>query len=906
MKFLQNLPIRIKVLLAPLLLVLGLVILAVLGIFGLGQQYASLEAIHHGTLVHLRAIDDFVLLSEQVQSDVFQISVLQSMDLPVERILPVQARLETRLNDLNILYGQMLINWDLDQAEKEHLTQIKTPLDTFYRQSGQAARVVIDDPALGVMLVRSTAVAFEALRVDLDALRAYEETRISQTEQATQQRTQTITSWITLVAVGITLTGIGATMIISTHLIIRPISAMTGAMTRLADGDLAISVVEQGREDEIGAMARAVEVFRQNAIDKARVEQALRESEQKLRNIVEYSTNMFFSHTPEHVLTYLSPQVKELLGYEPVEAMMCWTTLATDHPVNLRGLEIAQKAIDTGQAQPPYELELQHKQGHAVWVEVREAPLVADGKTVSIVGSVTNITERKQAEDQLRENEQLLRTIAENYPHSYISIVEQDLTIGFTSGQEFRNQNLDPEQFVGLSLEQVFGEQTPVVREHYLKTFAGQEQSFELFANNQYQLYRSVPLYTEDGTISRILSVVENITERKQAEEKIRAHNAFLDSVMEQSPFAMWIADATGTISRTNRTLRESLHLTDEQILNRYNILQDGNMNEQGVMPQVRAVFEQRKPARFSIPWMASEVGHGDFAGGRDLWIDVAMFPILDSAGQIANVVCQWADITERVQAENELRVYRDQLENLVAERTRALEEAQEQIIRQERLSVLGQLSGSIAHELRTPLGAIKNAVYLLNIILETTDAQTQETLDILANQIKSSEQIIDNLLDFARTRQPQTQPVNLNQAMTEALSRLNVPEGVRVRQDLADLPTVSADPGQLGQILGNLMLNAIQAMPKGGRLTLRTYLAQPERVTIAITDTGVGIPPENRQRLFEPLFTTKSKGIGLGLALVKMLVDGHGGSIDVQSEVGKGTTFTVSLPVHANPDAEM
>ena len=256
------------------------------------------------------------------------------------------------------------------------------------------------------------------------------------------------------------------------------------------------------------------------------------------------------------------------------------------------------------------------------------------------------------------------------------------------------------------------------------------------------------------------------------------------------------------------------------------------------------------------------------------------------------------AEIAQRKQAEDTLQTYSEQLEAMVTERTRALEEAQKQLVHQERLSVLGQLSGSIAHELRTPLGAIKNAVYLLTMVLENPDANACAALDIMAQQTKISEQIIDNLLDFARTREPHKQAVKINQIVKHSLLGIAVPENVIVQHELADLPPVSADPDQLEQIFSNLIRNAVQAMPGGGQLVIKTAARGAEWVTIAVIDTGVGIPPENRARLFEPLFTTKAKGIGLGLALVKMLVEAHGGSIEVQSVVGEGSTFTVVLPV--------
>lgn len=132
------------------------------------------------------------------------------------------------------------------------------------------------------------------------------------------------------------------------------------------------------------------------------------------------------------------------------------------------------------------------------------------------------IQERKQAEKASKENVALLHTVAENYPNSFVSIIEKDLTIGFTSGQEFKKQNLDPAQFVGLTLEQVFGEYAPIVRDHYRMTFDGAETQFELFINNQYQYYRTVPLINTDGKINKIMVVVENITERKKTEETLR------------------------------------------------------------------------------------------------------------------------------------------------------------------------------------------------------------------------------------------------------------------------------------------------------------------------------------------------------------------------------------------------
>jgi len=141
-----------------------------------------------------------------------------------------------------------------------------------------------------------------------------------------------------------------------------------------------------------------------------------------------------------------------------------------------------------------------------------------------------------------------------------------------------------------------------------------------------------------------------------EAEEEGRAVVSLPDDAMEHSPFAMWISDSRGTVVRTNRTLRQTLNLTDDKIVGKYNVLEDVNLVEQGVMCQVRAVFEERKHARFSIPWPGAKAGAPDLEGAPDLWMDVSIFPIVDKGGGLRNVVCQWVDITQQKRVEQALK----------------------------------------------------------------------------------------------------------------------------------------------------------------------------------------------------------------------------------------------------------
>ena len=161
-------------------------------------------------------------------------------------------------------------------------------------------------------------------------------------------------------------------------------------------------------------------------------------------------------------------------------------------------------------------------EGETIWSQIICAPIRDEaGNTTAVLETVIPITTLKKAEKSLHESEKLLRIIAENYPKSFISIIEKDMTVGFTSGQEFKKQGLDPESFVGLTIEEVFGEKTSFIKSHYEKAFRGEEVSFEVFLNDQYQEYNVVPLFNENGDIDRILSVVRNISDRKHAEQKL-------------------------------------------------------------------------------------------------------------------------------------------------------------------------------------------------------------------------------------------------------------------------------------------------------------------------------------------------------------------------------------------------
>ena len=263
----------------------------------------------------------------------------------------------------------------------------------------------------------------------------------------------------------------------------------------------------------------------------------------------------------------------------------------------------------------------------------------------------------------------------------------------------------------------------------------------------------------------------------------------------------------------------------------------------------------------------------------------------------------------ERARAEVALRKHMEQevlklnasLEERVAERTHELQEAQEKILRQEKLAILGQMAGSVGHELRNPLGVINSSIYYLRLVLPDANEKIKKHLDMIENQVHVSDKIIGDLLGFARVTSVKRETVVVSDLVKRVLERFPVPATITLALEIPDsLPRVVVDPLQMEQVLGNLVTNGCQAMPEGGKLTVSAN-HQEEMVAIAVRDSGSGITPENMQKLFEPLFTTKAGGIGLGLAVSKKLAEANGGRIEVESEAGKGSTFRLVLPVSSS-----
>ena len=285
---------------------------------------------------------------------------------------------------------------------------------------------------------------------------------------------------------------------------------------------------------------------------------------------------------------------------------------------------------------------------------------------------------------------------------------------------------------------------------------------------------------------------------------------------------------------------------------------------------------------------------------GQVLWADLSSSVRREVPGKPQYLMSAVVDITERKRGEAEIRQLNATLEQRVETRTRDLQLAQEQLVRQEKLAVLGQLAGGVGHELRNPLGVISNSIYYLKLVQPDANKKVRQHHAMIENEVHNATRIVGDLLDYARLSSAERKPLSVAGLVRQTLDRFHIQSGVELSLDLPeDLPQVYADGLHIQQVLGNLITNACQAMPEGGRLAISSG-RENDQVWIAVKDTGIGIQPENMPKLFEPLFTTKTTGIGLGLAVSKKLVEANGGRFEVQSEPGQGSTFRLYLPAES------
>ena len=520
-------------------------------------------------------------------------------------------------------------------------------------------------------------------------------------------------------------------------------------------------------------------------------------------------------------------------------------------------------------------------------VEIHAYPVLDDhGKVIQVIEYGLDITERRQAEKALRESERKYKDLFDNSPEIICTL---DLQGNFTAVNEYGKSLIgySSEEFRGMSFRRIVDPEYLSVADtnfrKHVEEGVRQIGPYELLVRTKgldtAWIEVDTRILTKEGKRVGVHASARNITDRKRAE----ADRYLLVTAIEQAGEIIFITDSSGTIEYVNPAFEQTTGYTRQEVV--------------GSNPRFLQSGKHDKAFYVSL-WetiSSGNIWHGHFINkkkdGTLYEEEATISPVMDPRGRITNYVAVKRDVTDRLSL-------------------------QQQLLQAQKMEAVGTLAGGIAHD-------FNNLLQLINLCAETallrmTQRDTGYTeLQEINRTVRSASELTQGLLTFSRRAESKLRPVDLNKELKSVAKMLvrMLPKMIEIKMSLGEpISTIHADPAQLQQVVINLAVNARDAMPNGGKLLIATRLIHLDdeycrahigtspgnHVLLTISDNGTGMDEETSKHIFDPFFTTKEKGqgTGLGLAIVFGIVKNHGGAIRCSSEVGRGTTFLIYLPV--------
>jgi len=654
--------------------------------------------------------------------------------------------------------------------------------------------------------------------------------------------------------------------------------------------------------------------------DRVLAQESLKQNEEQLRNIFENSTNLFYSHTIDHKLIYLSPQVKDILGYSAEEAMIKWTEFSSNNPINEIGFQNTIRAIETGEAQEPYELELLHKTGRKVFVEVREAPVVENGKTTAIVGALTDITERKNSEREISMLAHALRSI-----NDLVTITDLKNNILFANEAFLKAIKYDLKEIIGKNTSIFGSEKNPKdIHEKILKsTFNGGWQG-ELWNKRkdgtEFPIYLSTSTITdENGNVIALVGVSNDISKQK--------HDGLLQNIIYSiSQAANTDISLDKMIETIQNQLQQIIDIKNfyvafyDEITNTFSspfmLDEKDDFESWSAEKTISAyVFNSQKPVLLNKENISelSKKGELIVVGEMpEIWIGVPLIVKGKPYGVFA--IQNYEDKNAYTQKDLEMLEFVSHQISISIERKRSENEllrAKEKAEESDRLKTA--FLANVSHEIRTPMNGIMGFSDLL-VHKELEDEKRRHYVEIIQESGRQLISIIDDLIEISKIETNQINidfhNVGLNEVMhyTFSLFKEKV-ESKNLTLDciIAEDFSLFTDKVRLQQVLTNLLNNALKFTEKG--YIKIGYIVEKEFVKFYVEDSGIGIAKENQDIVFNRFrqvdedFTRTYGGTGLGLAISKALVENLGGNIWLESNLNKGTTFYFTVPLNSKTE---
>ncbi|MEO0077492.1 MAG: PAS domain S-box protein [candidate division WOR-3 bacterium] len=670
-------------------------------------------------------------------------------------------------------------------------------------------------------------------------------------------------------------------------------------MTGHGDEDVVVEMMRLGARDYVTKQVNFVDLLLevvQRVLRDLEVERALAAAEDSLR-LSEEKYRFLFNAAPVGICTCrldgtvidANPALVRITGHS-LDELRSTPFLGVCAEPDIRNRLLA---LTHSSGKPvSEECELHRPDGSVVPVLLNALVVEQAGETVVFL-TLLDISQRRRAEAALRQSEQRLleAQVLGRIGHWSFDIATRRMEWSDTTFTLFeRDKSLGPP-----TLEEETSlyspEQAALLRSHARRAIRdGQVHDCDLVTSlpgGRVAFFHVVmkPVNDSSGRVVRLVGTVQDITARKRAELAVELERDQMRRILDTLPDLIYIVNCNWDIEYVNPAL---IRLNGEPAGRK---CYEWFHNLNAPCPDCRAaeVF-------------AGRVVRDDYTTTTGRTYDILDIPVQDPDGSFSKLGVL-RDITERRRVEQELERYRRHLEDLVAGRTSELRAAQEALLRQTRLATLGQLAGSVAHEIRNPLSSIRNAAWFLrNYAADKLQGRPLRHVALIEEEIERANEVISSLLDFARGREMQPAHWQLGALLDAAVREAGLPKSIRVVRNIPTrLPEVFVDRSSLITVLANLLSNAAQAMDGAGSVCV-TAKHSAAAVRISVSDAGPGIRPDDMPRVFEPLFSTRPLGIGLGLAIARSFVEANRGTINIESQPGKGTSVILTLPVSPPP----
>ncbi|HUW22638.1 MAG TPA: PAS domain S-box protein [bacterium] len=514
----------------------------------------------------------------------------------------------------------------------------------------------------------------------------------------------------------------------------------------------------------------------------------------------------------------------------------------------------------------------------------------------------TDITQRKKSEESLRYSEEKYRHLIENLQEG-IWVIDKDSYTTFVNPRMTEMLGYTTDEMIGKHLFSFMDKRGVEIAQNFLnrrKEGVEEQHDFEFLRKDGIRLYATLetaPVFDGKGNYSGAIAGVIDISRRKRAEDALKLSEERYALAQRAANIGSWDWDIrTGNLEWSD-TIEPMFGFGRGEFGGTYEAFLECVHPEdrQHVVDSVNACIEKGRDydIEHRIVWPD---------GSTVRWVSETGNVIRDKNNKAIRMLGVVRDITERKHAEEVLKRDKETFEKLISEKTHELFKTQAELDKAKRLSDLGILAATVAHELRNPLGVIKIAAY--NIRKKRENSLLDKHLDNIEKKVLESGQIINNLLNYSRIKIPSYEKIQIYDILNECITftkrrfhKQNVSIVKKFKSRKKKL--IEADPLQIREIFNNILTNAYQSVSnKKGKIEISARDDGKGSIEISFKDNGMGIGKEDLERVFEPFFTRKSKGTGLGLTICNELVNLHSGRIDIKSKKGKGTSITVSLPI--------